>query len=150
LLAFVLLFWPLWISIKFFKLPLINPLSIHVLITTPVELMKLIIAPMILIEHGLLDIGYQYAILASSLNIISAIIGLTIFLKIFKIYHFEYFIPFKKSKLSINKLRKLSSFFLLLFLTFFILLSNNEFGFLNWVNNPREGYQLHLTGQGHW
>ena len=150
LIAFILIFWPVWISRKFFKLPFINPLSIHVLITTPFELMKLIISPMLLIENGLIDIGYQYAILSSSLYIISTIIGMIVFFKFFKIYHFERLLPFKNSYLSLNRLRVVSNFFLLLFLTFFLLLSTSNFGFLNWINNPREGYQLYRTGQGHW
>ena len=53
--------------------------------------------------------------------------------------------------IKIKRVRMLvcSLFFLLLFFCSFLLLSQ-KFGLLNWITNPRMGYQLYRVGAGHW
>jgi hypothetical protein len=149
-LAITLVFWPIWFSKRYLRLPYINPLSIHVAVNVPVELMKLVVGPMFLIEDGLFDIGYQYAIAASNLNTICEVIGVIFSLRLFGYLHVEKLLPSLMTRLSSAGLRNASTLFLSLFIAFFFLLSSNEFGFFNWILNPREGYQLHRSGQGLW
>jgi hypothetical protein len=47
-------------------------------------------------------------------------------------------------------MRRGAHFFLLVFLVALFLLANAEFGVVNWLLNPRMGYQIYRTGQGHW
>jgi hypothetical protein len=150
LLALTLICWPIWFARKYLGLSYINPLSIHVVITLPVELMKLIVGPMFSIESGLFDIGYQYAVAATNLHTASGVLGCIFFFKLFGFYRIESLLPFLKARLSPVKLNYFSNFYLFLFATFFFLLASNEFGVVNWILNPREGYQLYRTGQGHW
>jgi len=149
-LALVLICWPIFISKKYLNLPFINPLTIHVAINFPVEIMKLIIGPIFLLEKGIFDVGYQYAVAASNFFTAFQVFGFVWFINFFSKYKFEKILPFQNFILAPTKLRYCSIIFFFLYGLFFFLLTSGEFGFFNWIINPREGYQLHRTGNGHW
>lgn len=149
-LAVLLLFWPVWFSRRKLRLPLINPFTIAMVISVPIELMKLIGGPLILIDEGLFDVGYQYGVLASNVLTVCQVLGVLMFFRLAQGMRLERYIPMRKRALSASDLRRVSWFFLLVFALAFYLLASAEFGVAEWIANPREGYQLHRTGQGHW
>lgn len=150
LLLFILTFWPAWFSRTILHLPWINPFSISLAVSLPVEILKIIGGPILLIEDGLLDIGYQYSILMTSVLLIFQAAGAVFFYRISNTINVQRFMPFKKILLKKMDLKRISIFFLLGYIFSILMLANADFGVANWILNPREGYQLHRTGLGHW
>lgn len=148
--AALLTLWPLWFSRRVLRLPFLNPFTITLLVGLPVEAMKLFGGPLVLIDAGLFDPGYQFAVLASNVLLVSQAIGLIVFFRGAALLRIERFLPMRHVVLSRKGLRWGASFFLLLYAVAFWLLSSAEFGVVNWLSNPRVGYQLYRTGQGHW
>lgn len=148
--AGLLTFWPLWFSCRVLKLPLLNPFTIALLVSLPVEVMKLFGGPLALIEGGLFDPGYQFAVLASNVQLVCQVFGLFVFFRGAGLFRIERFLPMRQNVLCPEGLRWGARLFLLLYGLAFWLLASAEFGVVNWLSNPREGYQLYRTGQGHW
>lgn len=146
----VLLTVPLWFSRRYLRLPALNPLTITMAVWLPVEVMKLFVGPLLLIDGGLWDAGFQYAVLMNNVLVISQTAGLVVAFRVASTLRIERFTPFRSLHLSPKVLRKASYFFLLLFAFAFYRLASAEFGVLNWIINPRTGYQLYRVGQGHW
>jgi len=149
-LSFLFLFWPIWFSTKVLKLDPINPFTILLCLSLPFEIMKLYVGPLVLVDQGLFDEGYQFALLMGSLYSLMQILSLLFFYRFFSINKLDY-IFFKGS----NYIRKKSIcrgaqiFFVIYILSMYQLMSA-EYGIVNWLLNPREGYQLYRTGFGHW
>jgi len=150
LLSILLLFWPVWFARTQLRLPWVNPFSIVMMVTVPVDLMRLFIGPLFLIEGGLFDNGYQYALLMASLLALSQAVGAVFFFRYARSIRINRYLPFQRMVLGRRDLRRGSSFFLLLFCGALFALASVEYGVLNWLQNPRMGYQLYRTGQGHW
>ncbi len=150
----LLLFWPLWFARTQLRLPWINPFSIVLMVAAPVELMRLFIGPLFLIEGGLFDTGYQYALLMANLLAMAQAAGALTFFRFSRrrlalehaisICLFRGGLPWAKGCASG------SGFFLLIFLLALFALANADYGVVNWLLNPRMGYQFYRTGQGHW
>jgi hypothetical protein len=149
-LAAGLLAVPWWFSRRFLKLPGVNPLTITMLVWMPFELMKLLIGPGFLLDEGLWDPGFQYAILMTNVLTLSQTAGLVVFFKLARELRIEYYLPFRRLHLNRRHLARASLVFILIFTASFVLLASAEFGVLAWIINPREGYQLHRVGQGQW
>lgn len=145
-----LIFWPVWFSRVILKLPFINPFSLVFGLEFPVILMKLFGGPIFLIEGGLFDIGYQFAILMNNIQLLCGIGGLLLFFRIFQLIRIDRFFPFQKHSYTHRDLVRAERLFLLLFFSFLYLLASSEFGFLNWLLDPRTGYQFYRLGHGHW
>lgn len=149
--AFALTFVPLWFSKRYLKLPWLNPYSIALAVTLPVQLMKLFAGPLLLLEEGgLFDPAYQFAVLMGSLLAVAQATGLVFFFQLFKAMRIEWHLPFQSRSISRKALRRAARLLLLIFAIALLLLASAEFGIQNWLANPREGYQLYRTGQGHW
>lgn len=148
--AVLLMLWPLWFSRRYLRLPALNPLTIAMAVGIPFEAMKLFGGPLVLIEEGLFDDGYQLAVLMANTLLASQVAGTVFFLRRFGRWRIERRLPMQRVWLSRCALRRGAWLFLLLFLVAFYLLASAEFGLGNWLANPREGYQLYRTGQGHW
>ncbi len=146
----LLLLWPLWFARTQVRLPWINPFSIALMIAMPVELMRLFIGPLFLIEDGLFDIGYQYALLMASLLALAQAAGAVFFFRFAKSFRAHRYLPFQQVLYGRKDMRRGAWLFLLIFLAALFALANAEFGVLNWLQNPRMGYQMHRAGQGHW
>jgi hypothetical protein len=146
----LLLFWPLWFARTQLRLPWINPFSIVLMVAMPVELMRLFVGPLFLIDGGLFDIGYQYALLMGSLLALAQAAGAVFFFRLAKPFRAHRYLPFQQVSLGRRDMRRGAHFFLLIFFIALFLLANAEFGVANWLLNPRMGYQLYRTGQGHW
>ena len=145
----LLLFWPVLFARTVVRLQWINPLSIIFMITIPVDLMTLF-AGSFSIEEGLFDIGYQFALLMNNILSLAEICGAVFFFWLSSSIGAHRYVPFQHALLESRKLKYSSIFFLLIFLLALFIMASAEYGFLNWLNNPREGYQLYRAGQGHW
>lgn len=148
--AALLALWPLWFSRFRLRLPILNPFTITLGIGLPVELMKLIGGPLVLLDDGLFDKGYQFAVLATNVLVLSQLCGVLFFFNCCRLYRIDNLLPFQNLILSSRILRCGSILALCIYGVAFYLLASAEFGVFNWIVNPREGYQLHRTGQGHW
>jgi hypothetical protein len=132
------------------KLPLLNPFTIILLLDLPIQFMRLLIGPMLLIDEGLFDAGYQLAIAMGTLLIASQLAGLLFFIRLFKAVKTEQSLPLSEVKLSSRDLARTSKFFVVIYGVSMYMLASSDFGIVNWLMNPREGYQLHRQGLGHW
>lgn len=148
--SMLLLFWPVWFARTQIRLPWINPFSIVMVVTVPVELMRLFVGPLFLIEGGLLDTGYQYALLMSNVLVLMQVVGAVFFFRYFRAMGAHRYLPFQRVTLGRRDMLRGSRLFLLVFCGALFALANAEFGILNWLQNPRTGYQLYRFGQGHW
>lgn len=146
----LLLFWPMWFARTQLRLSWINPFSIALMVTMPVELMKLLVGPIFLLDDGLFDTGYQYALLMASMLASAQAAGAVFFFRFAKLFHAHRYLPFQQILLMRGDMRRGAHFFLLIFFVALFLLANAEFGILNWLQNPRMGYQMYRMGQGHW
>jgi len=148
--SMLLLFWPVWFARTQLQLPWINPFSIVMIVTVPVELMRLFVGPFFLIEGGLFDSGYQYALLMSNVLALMQAAGAVFFFRYFRTMGVHRYLPFQRVTLDRRDMLRGSRLFLLVFCAALFALANAEFGVLNWFQNPRTGYQLYRAGQGHW
>lgn len=148
--SMLLLFWPVWFARTQIRLPWINPFSIVMVVTVPVELMRLFVGPLFLIDGGLFDKGYQYALLMANILAVTQLVGAVFFFHFSKSIGAHRYLPFQQVSLGRRGLRRGSYFFILIFIFSLFALANAEYGVVNWLLNPRVGYQLYRTGQGHW
>lgn len=145
----LLLFWPALFARTVLRLQWINPLAIILMVTMPVDLMT-IFAGSLWIEEGLFNIGYQFALLMNNILSLAQICGAIFFFWLFNSIGAHRYAPFQQVLLESRQLKYSSIFFLLIFLLALFTLASKEYGFLNWLRNPREGYQLYRAGQGQW
>lgn len=121
-------------------------------VTMPVALFKTFIGPAYLLEDGLFDKYYNYALFMSNLQLLITLQVTRFFLKVFKSYKTSLQKIVKKItpkwKVKRSKMFFLSFLFLFLFFLSFYILSTNSLGFINWIISPRTGYQFHRTGAG--
>jgi hypothetical protein len=149
-LAVALLTVPLWFSRRYLRLPVINPLTITMLVWLPFELMKLLVGPALLIRGGLFDPAFQYAVLMGNVLLVSQTSGMVFFFKLATACRLERYLPFRSTPLTPRQLRRASWVFVGIFALAFCSLASAELGVLEWLENPRVGYQLYRVGQGHW
>lgn len=146
----LLLFWPMWFARAELRLAWINPFTIVLTVALPVELMKLYVGPLFIIGGGLFDTGYQYALLMANLLALMQAAGTVFFFRLSKSMGVHRYLPFQQVSLGQRDFRLGSWLFLLIYLGALFALASAEFGVVNWLQNPRIGYQLFRTGQGHW
>lgn len=144
---FALYLYKLRFLSKFFKNRFLNPVWIPFIFLLPVEIFKVLLGPAYILEEGLFDYYFNYAILMS--NLAGCINFFLIYLafKLSNLYELKTNLSSGKG-LNNNSVLKISIIFYLLYILFFILLSQHSFSFFNWIKNPREGYQFHRVGAG--
>jgi hypothetical protein len=148
--SFLLLFWPLWFSTLVLRLEKINPFTILMCLSLPFEIMKLYVGPLALIDQGLFDKGYQYALLMGSLYTLMQTLGLVFFYKFFSTIKLDIYFLKNPKFLSKKNIYRSAQIFFLVYIYSMYNLMNGDYGVFNWLLNPREGYQLYRTGFGHW
>lgn len=149
-LACLLTVWPYWFSRLQLRLSGVNPFLITMVMALPVEAMKLIGGPLVLIENGLFDPGYQFALLMSNVQWTCQWLGAVTFLALFRTLRMTRKWRSGASELDTRKAGVAAVVCIGLSIFCWTLLATSEFGLLAWLSNPREGYQLHRTGAGHW
>lgn len=123
-----------------------NPLVVVFIIQLPMEISKIFIGPVLLLDNGVSNAYYNYALFVTNIAACADLLLLLIASIISKRYKF--ILPGFSFPISYWKMRYASFFFYLLYVVCFILLSASSFGVLNWILSPREGYQLHRAGAG--
>jgi hypothetical protein len=148
--SLTLLLWPIWFARVVVGLGWVNPFSIVLAISLPVKVMTLIAGPLVLLDRGLFDYGYQFALLMNSAHLFAHLASATLFFVLFRRMRIERYLPWRKLHLEPIKILRSARLFFLIFIVSLLLLATAKFGILNWITNPRLGYQLYRTGQGHW
>lgn len=146
----LLTLWPLWFSRMQLGLRWVNPFAIALLMVVPFEAMKLVGGPLFLVEGGLLNSGYQFAILMTNVQLLCQWVGAALFLELFRTLRLTRRWRDHGQPLDTRAMPAASAVCLLLSLAAWVLLASSDFGIAAWLANPREGYQLHRTGSGHW
>ena len=123
-----------------------NPFIIIFIFKLPVEIFKVVIGPPLLLEDGVDNIYYNIAIFYSTLGLLVEFLLLKFAFFISSKYtlKLESFNIFPRN----DKMIVASIMFYILFFISFYILSSTSFGFINWINDPRTGYQLHRVGVG--
>ena len=148
-LSVLLIFWPLLYTKYFLKIQIINPFTLAWSVMFPVDLMINYGGPALLIDDWIDNDGYQLAIAMNNLKIISGFFSMIFFYKILiKVNFAKYLMNFCRKFKNINY-ERVGNYFILLYIILFCYISGSEYGVLNWVSNPRTGYQLYRVGQGH-
>jgi hypothetical protein len=151
IISLILMLWPFWFSVGWLNLPRLNPFTIAMIVAIPIDLLRTFLGPLILIDGGLLDKGYQFALLMSNFSIIFKFCGIIFFIKLFYFIRLDKFSFFYKSiKFEIIDMRISCQLFLLVYFFALYVLASSEFGIINWLLNPRQGYQFYRAGQGYW
>lgn len=128
---------------SFFKF---NPVTIYFWIKLPIDIFKIIIGPFFILKN--ID-DYHYVGLAVLLASLSEILDLFMYLILSSLSKKLILnLNFKEYQLKNINYNFLSFFFFFLFIINFYLLASKEFGVLNWLLNPRQGYQLFRMGAG--
>ncbi len=149
LISFLLIFYPVWFSKRFLKLPLLNPITLALIIFIPFQIMRMYVGPAFILNNGIFDLGYQYALLMNNIFYFSELFSCILIFKILNLYNFGNLISLKRKNISNKNLNSLSGMFLLIYLLLMLYVAYIDFGVYNWISNPREGYQLHRTGSGY-
>lgn len=144
-------YYPIFLSKKL-NLGIISPVTILAYSSIPILLFKVFLGPAFLLDNGLFNKYFNYAILMTNTSLIMKYVVTALFLhlclhsKLIKRF-VKTFMPhwhFRNNKVV------LASIIILFFaILFFILLASHSFGVVSWILNPREGYQFHRSGAGH-
>jgi hypothetical protein len=145
--SFIFIFIPIFIGRFLFKIQLVNPISIPIFVYLPLVSMKMYIAPFLILENAIKDAGYQMALFVFSISQISVLIGSIMYYITFQRL-VDLFINERKNSISILKINHASKIFILLYLLLILIISKNTIGILEWISNPRLGYQLNRGGYG--
>ena len=128
---------------SFFKF---NPITIFFWLKLPIDIFKIIIGPIFIIQN---IAEYYYVGLAVLLASLSEILELFLLWILTPISNkLKLNLNFKEYLVKKINYNFLSYFFFILFMINFYLLASKEFGLINWLLNPREGYQLFRMGSG--
>jgi hypothetical protein len=150
---FFLLFASRYVYIIYkFKLGLINPISITIIFSLGLDLFRVIIGPIVLIKDGLFDRYYQYALWITNLDLFIRFVITVLLIKFFFKNPFTNRIAERihcNKKIKRQRIIFLGIFFFIMALFFFYKLANTSFSVMQWIENPRMGYQYHRTGAGH-
>lgn len=125
-----------------------NPVTIYFWLSLPIEVFKIAIGPIILTTESLDFFYIGIGIYFSTLSIILETGVLFFVSKIIKRYKIGFKFNFKSLKTKNINFTFLSAIFFFLYLISFYLLASKQFGFINWIINPRTGYQLYREGAG--
>tara|TARA_R110001606_G_scaffold178752_1_gene325433 strand:+ start:16784 stop:18043 length:1260 start_codon:yes stop_codon:yes gene_type:complete len=137
---------------RYFRLGFLNPLTIPFFIYFPVQIMKVVGGPAYILEEGLGDVWFNFALLMTNVELVMQFLLLFLSIKfIRRNYFFKNILSYGVKNFRLKKSRMLLCSFLFLFLFFiFFWLLSKKFGLLNWISDPRTGYQFYRAGAGHW
>jgi len=134
---------------RFLGLTWINPFLILYLAFVPIELAKLILGPIYLLDNGVNDPYLGFAIFINNISLFLKLVLTYVFLKLFGWISLSKLTRMVKSHyLSPLKMQTIELMFFLGSLTLFYLMADYNMGFLNWLEAPRAGYQYNRVGVG--
>lgn len=124
----------------------LNPFLIIFLFQLPVEVSRILIGPAFLMKNGIFDFYFNVAVFITSVALLSELLIMFVTWKISS--RIKLISNTFRYRIRPSKMLSIAFFFYILFFVFLFLLASNSFGFINWILNPRLGYQLHRTGAG--
>jgi hypothetical protein len=145
-------FYKPYYQTKFFRFTLINPITLSFIISFPITFFTIFVGPAWLLADPGLNQYYQFALFLTNLSLFLELFVMIWVLKYIKkrVRISNKLLYSKHIRFTPRRFALIGYFFLFLFLCSFYLLANHSFGILNWISNPREGYQLHRSGAGHY
>ena len=138
---------------RYFRLGWVNLLTIPLAVGLPLSTLTSFTGPYFFLDGGLYNPYFQYALLVS--NVHGLVAGLTL---IVLIRLFVAWTPLRRltdrfarsgGPAKPERMRAAAWVFLGVFAVSFVLLTRS-FGLINWILDPRQGYQVHRAGAGQW
>ena len=139
---------------RYFRLNAINPLTVVLDASLPTTLVTSLFGPAVILDGGLFNPYFQYALLVSNVYGLLGTVTLIVLVRLFT-----------EKRAWARQVERVSNFggpakpvrmraaawiFLGLYAVFFVLLAQHSFSVAEWIKDPRTGYQLHRTGAGQW
>lgn len=145
---YLFLYYPFFLSRKL-GLEAINPITITAIVNWPVDLMKRIVGPVYVLDGGMFNPYFNYAIYVENIAfVITYIVTLTFFqIKQRHLIGRIYYTMPLNMRYETKHVRIAEILLFALFAINFLILAKS-FGVINWIMNPRVGYQLYRTGNG--
>ncbi len=128
------------------RLPLLNFLTVPILVWLPIDLLRLVAGPSLRLDHGFFNPYYQDWLLIEN--------GYTLFQLLLAVLVFRF--AFARSRLGSSLLGAVSPNYAAiagmalgaLCILCFIVTASLGYGVVNWLSDPRTGYQFHREGVG--
>lgn len=144
---------PLYFT-KQFKLDYMNPIIIYYGLNIGLDIFKVILGPLVLVNKGLYNEYYQHALLITNLQLLIKYFAVIVFLKFIrhnrkintlerrldKTLNIRYIIN--------NRIVICICIIFMAMLLSFVLLASHSFSVIDWIKSPRTGYQKHREGAG--
>lgn len=149
---FVSVFTAVYFS-RYFRLGWVNLLTIPLAIGLPLTTLTSFTGPYFLLDGSLYNPYFQYALLVSNVHGLVGGLTLIILIRVFVAWK-----PLRRladrfarsgGPVKPERMRAAAWVFLGVFAISFVLLSRS-FGLINWILDPRQGYQVHRAGAGQW
>jgi len=138
-----------YFAVKYLHHNWFNPFSILALGEFPVFLMKTFFGPAFLIDGGVLNPYFQFALFVSNIQLGLQFVSFLVFFLIIR--NRTVSVPLSSVPYSFVQLKWFCVFFFSLYLLSFVWLAgSSELGLMGWLGNPRLGYQQFRSGQGMW
>ena len=149
--ALLTLGFPLWLSHKL-HLPVWNPIVLSMLFTVPIDLFKAYLGPAFLLDDGLYNPYYNYAIWMSNLELLCSFVVAHRLLGWLDAHRTAFLTTVRRWEPAwqVRRTRVFvtAMLFLLLFLFFWVVTASSSLGVAGWIASPRTGYQFHRSGAG--
>ena len=152
LFVFSLAVAPLYLT-RYFKISGLNLLTIPLFIALPVVSLTTFSGPYFFLDGSLFNPYFQYALLVNNVHTLLSALTILVLVRQFDkapaLSHWVQKFVRSGGQAHPERMRAAAWLFLALFAFAFVLLTKS-FGLLNWIADPRTGYQLHRTGAGQW
>ncbi|MFB3946052.1 hypothetical protein ACE1V3_04360 [Aeromonas veronii bv. sobria] len=127
-----------------------NPLLLLVVIYIPTVVAPLYIGPLVLIDGGYFNPYFQFAVLMTNLSLVCSFFLEVIFFNfLLKIKGVEWFFLRVYSKnITRKKINIIEFMFFFMAISLFFFMAESSFGVINWIMDPRSGYQYYRDGFG--
>jgi len=139
---------------RYFRLKVINPLTVVLGASLPTTLVTSLIGPAVILDGGLFNPYFQYALLVANVHELLGAVTLIVLVRLFTQKPAWERLLERVSALggpaAPARMRAAAWVFLGLYAVFFVLLAQHSFSVFEWIKDPRAGYQLHRTGAGQW
>jgi hypothetical protein len=146
LVAIGLILAPIWWSHQLLRLPWLNPVSILVICTLPVELFRLLVGQWFR-QDGLVAPAYQFAVLMTNVQQSVALLILVFASKLLITRQLPYLLP-RMGVYRVPDLRRISTAFFILYIATFLILAIKSGGVADWLSDVRGSYIRKREGNG--
>lgn len=139
---------------RYFRLDWLNPLTAVAGAFLPSALVTSLTGPAVILDGGLFNPDFQYAMLVNNVHETFSALTLIVIVRLFTrnrgIIRLTDRFARSGGRANPKQMRLAAFFFLGLYFLSFVLLAQHSFSVLQWIANPRIGYQLHRVGAGQW